>query len=306
MGRRHVRGAVRPPRFGVIGGDNAAGCRCVPSASAGSLVAQWVLSNTRTVKQDLALARTPRVNCHEQVHDIDHTVQVHMRLKGLRCEPVPRIPCVQDEITMLLEAARTGSDDAVNRCWRMLYGQLHEIATGLLRQESDTVTVQPTQLVNEAWIRLAGGHPDREWQSRGHFFGSAARAMAHVLIDRGRRRRSLRHGEGRRPLNLDLFDPAAPADPLRMLESLDSAQWEPVFEAIRQLQEVSPRAADVAWLRIVAGLSIAQTAAALDVSQRTVCHDWVYVKARLVQSQAPQTDCTGDHSGRGTTLPLPP
>ncbi len=132
-------------------------------------------------------------------------------------------------------------------------------------------TLQATALVNEAYLKLAGGR--EAWKGRAHFFGAAARAMRNIIVDQVRRKSAAKHGGGQRRVEIDTRI-AAPSstDPDRILD-LD--------RALLRLEVEQPRAAHVVDLRFFAGLSDDETAEALGISTRTVYREWSYAKAWL-------------------------
>src|SRR5262245_52346283 len=98
---------------------------------------------------------------------------------------------LKGDVTQLLEAARAGDRVASHRLYRAVYSELHRIARANMRREARAVTLQPTALVNEVYLRLA---PEAGWESRQHFFGAAAEAMRRILVDQARRRLSQKRG----------------------------------------------------------------------------------------------------------------
>lgn len=167
------------------------------------------------------------------------------------------------EVTRLLARIGDGDDDGVyDRLMPLIYDELRGLAGGFLRHERADHTLQPTALVNEAFIRLAGQR-DAGWESKGHFFAIAATAMRRILVDHARARGS-RGGDRKRPL-LDSDVTAAEADDVDLV-ALD--------EAMTKLGRMDPRKVSVVELRYFVGLDIEQTATALGVSAPTVKREW--------------------------------
>ncbi len=151
-----------------------------------------------------------------------------------------------------------------------LYGQLRRYARAVLQREAAAMTLQPTALVHEAFLRLL---PDQaQWQGPAHFFGAAARAMRRILIERARRRGRMRHGRDRERTALTTGAGAVSAPDLELL-ALD--------EALERFERHDPRRSEVVHLRHFAGLSLEETAQVLGVSVSTVKADWAFARAWL-------------------------
>ncbi len=156
-----------------------------------------------------------------------------------------------------------------------VYLSLREIAGAQMAREASGHTLQATALVHEAWMKLVGPEGESlDWASRAHFFGAAARAMRQILVDRARRVRSEKHGGHLRRQPLDGVD--APIDP-------DEVDFEALDSALERLAERDARAARVVELRFFAGLSVEDTARALDTSVRTIARDWNVARAWLAK-----------------------
>jgi len=176
------------------------------------------------------------------------------------------------EIARILDqAGGLGREEVLERLAPVVYDELRMIAAAHLRDERPDHTLQPTALVNEAYLRLVGGdHPP--WGQRAQFFHAAAEAMRRILIDHARKRRRVKRGGGAMRLTLDDALAGSWDHPDRFL-ALD--------EAIRRLEGVDARSADVVRLRYFAGLSVQETAQALGLSERTVKREWTFARAWL-------------------------
>src|SRR5215813_10916918 len=142
-----------------------------------------------------------------------------------------------------------------------VYDELRKLARARLARERREQTLQPTALVHEAYLRVAGDRQERRWDRRGHFFAAAALAMRRILVERARHYQRLKHGAGGERVDLD--SNVASSDPrLTDLVAID--------EALSRLESTDPRKAKIVTLRYFAGLSIEETAAALDLSPATV------------------------------------
>jgi RNA polymerase sigma factor (TIGR02999 family) len=154
----------------------------------------------------------------------------------------------------------------------LVYEDLRRVAAHKLAAEATDYTLQPAELVHEAWLRLTAGAEPR-WANRAHFLASAAEAMRHVLVDRARRRIALKRGGGARRVSLDEVDiPQAMEDDERLLA---------VDEALEQLAALHRRQAELVRLRYFTGMSFEEAAAALGISVRTAKDWWASSRAWL-------------------------
>jgi RNA polymerase sigma factor (TIGR02999 family) len=170
-------------------------------------------------------------------------------------------------VNALHDAQRTGGDAG----FAHVYEELRRIAGRQIRRERRGCTLDTTTLVHEAFLRLANS--GYEWQNRAHFFGAAAIAMRRVLIDAARRRTSRARAApiGEEPL-ATIRGQSGPIDPVELL-ALD--------EALRELEQFDKRMHELVMLRCFAGLSVAEAAEALGVSERTCKRDWAFARAWL-------------------------
>lgn len=174
-------------------------------------------------------------------------------------------------LTALLSAAAEGDADAARNLWALIYDELRAVARRQLAQEAPGHTLQPTALVHEAYMRLLGGNG--RFENRRHFFAAAANAMRQIRIDDARRRGRLkRGGDNHRPGSLEEAPAVFDQNPIEVLA---------VDEAITRLRAAYPRAAEVVVLRYFTGLSIDETAEALEMAPRSVDNDWKFAKAWL-------------------------
>jgi RNA polymerase sigma factor (TIGR02999 family) len=157
----------------------------------------------------------------------------------------------------------------------LVYNELRKLAAAKIARESAALTLQPTALVHEAWLRL-GGDAQANWKNRAHFFAAAAEAMRRILIENARRRGAVRHGGGVEKIRVDATGVDVPASemPDTKLLLLD--------EALENLAAVDPRKAELVKHCYFAGLTLQEAADALDVSLRTAERDWQYARAWLV------------------------
>ena len=163
-------------------------------------------------------------------------------------------------------------EDPTSEILPYVYDELRALARRHLSRESSAVTIEPTALVHEVYLRLVD--PDAGWQSRAHFFGAAGRAMRRILVDHARRRSaSKRGGDADRV-------PLGDAIAVTLPPSLDVLALD---EALAVLAERDSRLATVVDLRYFAGMSTGEVAQALDLSERSVVRDWRCARAWLVE-----------------------
>ena len=177
-------------------------------------------------------------------------------------------------LTRLLAAWGNGDPEASEELLPLVYDQLRSLAREYLRRERADHTLQPTALVHEAYLRLAGG-ASIAWQGRAQFYSVAARAMRRVLVDHARAREVRRRGafQHRVPLTnaQDIPDPESAAGP--DILALDAA--------LARLAEVQPRRGQVVEMRFFGGMDVPEIAAVLNVSEKTVLRDWQVAKIWL-------------------------
>lgn len=179
------------------------------------------------------------------------------------------------DVTHIIEALRAGAgDEARERLAPLVYEDLRVLARRALRGERPDHSLQATDLVHEAWLRLMGGTASA-WEGRRHFFHAAAEAMRRILIEHARARTRVKRGGHRIRVDLDALDLACEHD-LAEVVALD--------DAFRRLEEEDRQAADVMRLRLFAGLSVAETAQAMGMSERTVKREWAFARAWLADA----------------------
>jgi RNA polymerase sigma factor (TIGR02999 family) len=175
-------------------------------------------------------------------------------------------------IAHVLSAIDRGEPAAAEQLLPLVYDELRRLAAHKLAREPSGVTLQPTALVHEAYIRLVGGGPPEGWHGRGHFFAAAAEAMRRILVERARRKGRIQHGGGLR--RVDLFDADAEAP-------TDDAQVLLLDEALDRLAAARPQAAELVKLRFFAGLTLEELAPLLALSPRSARRLWVFARAWL-------------------------
>ena len=153
------------------------------------------------------------------------------------------------DVTRLLQAAESGDRLAYDRLYRAVYDELHGLARANMRKEGREITMQPTALVNEAWLRLAPSSSG--WESRRHFFGAAAEAMRRILVDYARQRLSQKRGAGFERVTLSGLD---------LPGGQDDGELIAIDQALTQLAAERPRHAQLVTLRFFAGMSLEEAA----------------------------------------------
>jgi RNA polymerase sigma factor (TIGR02999 family) len=153
-----------------------------------------------------------------------------------------------------------------------VYDELRRLARARIAREPEGLTLQPTALVHEAYLRLTKDGADRRWDRRGHFFAAAAIAMRRILVERARHYRRIKHGGTNERVELDDSSPAPAADLADVLA---------VDQALSRLELLDPTKAKIVLLRYFAGLTIEETAAAMETSPATVKNEWAFARAWL-------------------------
>jgi RNA polymerase sigma factor (TIGR02999 family) len=188
-----------------------------------------------------------------------------------------------NEVTRILAAIEQGDPRAAEQLLPLVYDELRKLAAQKMAQESPGHTLQPTALVHEAFLKLVGPAPGAAWNGRVHFYAAAAEAMRRVLIDHARRKRRLRHGGGRKRLDLPEVEVVA--------ESASDAV-EALDEALARFAAADPQKAELVRLRYFAGLTLEEAAELLGISRATAVRHWAYARAWLYDAVS-----TGEERG---------
>jgi RNA polymerase sigma-70 factor (ECF subfamily) len=199
--------------------------------------------------------------------------RVEMVFLEERRYPQALSPSELHDVTALLGRWRGGSAEAEAALMERIQRELRRLAASYLRRERIGHTLQPTALVNEAYIRLVSQRPAR-WENRAHFFGIAARMMRRVLVDHARRRRSAkRDGLAGDPVSISgIAASAARVDPVDVLD---------LHEALSELAALDPRQAEIVEQRYFAGLTVEEIAEVMQISPATVKREWVAARLWL-------------------------
>jgi len=184
------------------------------------------------------------------------------------------------DVTQLLRAWGRGEADALERLACLLYDELHRLARRYMAGEQPGRTLQATALLNEAYLRLIDS-PDNNFKDRAYFFGACAQMMRRILVDSARHRQAVKRGADVRPLELEDASVASQESGPDLV-ALD--------DALHALAALDPRRAKVVELRFFGGMSVQETAEALNVSAETVMRDWKLAKSWL------RSELTGGHA----------
>lgn len=179
-------------------------------------------------------------------------------------------------MTNLLRCWSAGDQQALERLIPVLYAELHRTARAYMRRERVDHTLQATALLNEAFLRIVNVH-ETNWEDRTHFFKLASQMMRRILVDHARSRQNLKRGGAARQISLEesaFISPSTSAG----LVALD--------DALQALEKVDARKARVVELRFFGGMSVEETAAALNVSPQTVLRDWKLSKSWLMREMS--------------------
>lgn len=175
------------------------------------------------------------------------------------------------EVTRLLAQLRAGNEDAAAELAPLIYQELHRLAAACMRRERPEHTLQPTALVNEAYMRLVGQR-GVQWQNRSHFYGIAAQVMRRVLLDYARKHKSAKRGGPQKKVQFD-------EELFATDQQLEAALA--VDECLKRLERIDAQQSRVVELRFFGGLNIEEISGVLGISTATVKREWQFAKAWL-------------------------
>ena len=175
-------------------------------------------------------------------------------------------------VTLILNRAQQGDPNAAMELLPLVYDELRKLAAARMANEAAGHTLQPTALVHEAWLRLAGNDANVQFANRAHFFAAAAEAMRRILIERARRKGAGKRGGDWQRIDLDKVEIAAEADDDTLLL---------VNEALEKLAQEDANAAEIAKLRFFGGLTLEEAAQVLGVTDRTANRYWAFARVWL-------------------------
>ena len=178
----------------------------------------------------------------------------------------------QGEVTVLLAAWRGGDAEALNKIIPLVYAELHRIARRAWSQQPHNLTLQPTALINEAYLKLAKSE-NATYTDRCHFFAVACSAMRQILVNHAKSRLTEKRGGAHAHVSLDDIQPV----------HHEAAEIVALHEALDELQALDPRKSKIVEMRYFGGLSAEETAEALGISLRTVNRDWRLARSWLIR-----------------------
>jgi RNA polymerase sigma factor (TIGR02999 family) len=176
------------------------------------------------------------------------------------------------EVTRILSAIEQGDPHAAEQLLPLVYDELRQLAAQKMAQENPGQTLEATALVHEAYLRLVDVEQAQQWNSRGHFFAAAAEAMRRILVENARRKKADKHGGARQRVDLADIEASSASRP---------DVWLLLDDALCCLTREDPAAADIAKLRLYAGLSVDDAARVLNLSRATAFRHWTYARAWL-------------------------
>jgi RNA polymerase sigma factor (TIGR02999 family) len=176
------------------------------------------------------------------------------------------------DVTQILSAIDQGDPHAAGHLLPLVYDELRQLAAHKLAQEKPGQTLQATALVHEAYLRLVGSDVGPHWNSRGHFFAAAAEAMRRILVENARRKHAKKRGREHHRITLDEAEVVSPSH---------DEDWLLLDDAVSALAREDPATADVANLRLFAGMSVEEAAEVLHLSRATAFRHWTYARAWL-------------------------
>ena len=191
------------------------------------------------------------------------------------------MPDSTGQVTALLADIRRGNDEALPKLIPLVYQELKRLAARFLQDEREGHTLQPTALVHEAYLRLAG--QKAEWRNRAHFMAVAGQLMRRILVDYARQRVAAKRGGGEAPIELEKCEIGGESEQPEEILAVD--------EALARLAQQDSQQARVVEMRYFGGMTVEETAEALAISPRTVKREWAMAKAWLrleISARAPK------------------
>jgi RNA polymerase sigma factor (TIGR02999 family) len=179
------------------------------------------------------------------------------------------------EVTRILNSLAVGDPKGAEELLPLVYNELRKLAAARLALERSGLTLQPTALVHEAYLRLVGNDQPQDWNGRGHFFAAAAEAMRRILINRARDKQRLKRGGARKRVDLEAL-----ANPV----TAPSADVLALDEALERLAAANAQAAELVKLRFFAGFTQQESALAMGLAPRSADRLWAFARAWLIDA----------------------
>ena len=183
-------------------------------------------------------------------------------------------------VTQLLDQWNHGDREALDKLMPLIYEELRKMAKRYMSRQTPGHTLQTTALIHEAYLRLVK-QKEKHFRNRAHFFGVAALAMRHILVDYARERHTAKRGGGARPISLEES---------ALVTQERAAELVAFDDALKELERLSKRQGRVVELRYFGGLSVEETATVLEVSPDTVMRDWRMAKTWLYRALRPASE----------------
>ncbi len=187
---------------------------------------------------------------------------------------------IAHSVTQLLDRWNHGDLEALDELMPLIYDELRKMARRYMRRQTPGHTLQTTALIHEAYLRMVK-QKEKHFENRAHFFGVAAQAMRHILVDYARARQTARRGGGATPISLE---------EAAIVTQERAAELVAFDDALRELEKLSKRQSLVVELRYFGGLTVDETATVLGVSADTVMRDWSMAKTWLHRALSPASD----------------
>lgn len=182
------------------------------------------------------------------------------------------MPPPSGDVTVLLQQWTNGDTEALGQLLPMVYGELQRLANYHLQRERSAHTLQPTALVHEAYLRLAG-QQEKEWKNRGHFLAVCSQLLRQVLVDMARARQASKRGAGAARVDFDIA--------MAGMSATSDAELIALNDALSELARMDPIKAQIVDLKYFGGFSVEEIAAMLEISTPTVKRYWAIAKAWL-------------------------
>ena len=185
-----------------------------------------------------------------------------------------------NEVTRIISSINSGEKEASEKLLPLVYSELRRLAASHLRRKSSTDSIQATELVHEAFLRLVDVSVQQSWDSRGHFFASAAEAMRRILIERARRKSRIKHGGNWKRVVLNDTE----GENGNTTEQQNALDLLALDDALKKMDQEYPDHSQLVKLRYFAGLSVEDAGRSMGISRATAARYWTFSKAWLLDA----------------------